>query len=177
MFLTQQMKIIKFKQYMACVNRKTHFDKAKTENDAIRHLIEKVKYYNDELKVPYDGTAIISKTFEVVSAITREFEKEKLPISTSKEKNHVLLATLNNVHKMQGFVWSKVFLFGIHEDGKFSVERGDDINEEDINEEDINENLKIQNCLYTAITRAEEGNDLHFVSFEESQPKQEEKIE
>lgn len=137
-----------------------------TRDEAIDEVMLKIKYYTEEMGLPYDQIAILSRNTFTLKQIETEFEREKIPYvalisddysSEFKQliqENRIVVST---VHKAKGLEWKVVFIVGLA-DAHFPSHLNNGL--KNIEEE--------RRLFYVAATRAKKY--LHFVTDAKSVP-------
>lgn len=93
-----------------------------TEEDSIRHLIDKITHYADEMCIPYGEIAVLSRNTHSLKTIETEFEKHSIPyvalISDQYSNDYKQIIqqdkiVLSTIHKAKGLEWTVVFIVGL----------------------------------------------------------------
>ena len=93
-----------------------------SEIDKIEHIIEKIKYYVEILKIPYKNIAVLSRNTYPLKTIETEFEKNKLPYVSlitepeNSEYKQIIQGdniVLSTIHRTKGLEWDVCFLVGL----------------------------------------------------------------
>ena len=131
-----------------------------TNNSCIEQIFDKIRYYTEDLNIPYDDIAILSRNTSALKSIETEFEKNKIPyvalISDQYsndykqviQQNKIVLST---IHKAKGLEWKVVFIIGLC-DSRFPNHLNNGL--KNIEEE--------RRLFYVGVTRAKRY--LHFVA-------------
>jgi hypothetical protein len=130
----------------------------KSENDKIENIITQIKHYTDDLKIPFDEIAILSRNVHPLKRIETEFEKNELPFVAlnhdQKEYKQIIengKIVLSTIHKTKGLEWTVVFIVGLS-DSYFPNHSNNDL-----------KNIEAERRLfYVAVTRAKQY--LHFAT-------------
>ncbi len=132
----------------------------KTGVESVKYLIDMIKYYTEELLIPYDEIAILSRSTHSLKMLETEFERNNIPYvglisdqysADYKQKIQQYKIVLSTIHKAKGLEWRVVFIFALS-DQCFPSHLNNGIKQ--IDEE--------RRLFYVAVTRAKQF--LHFVS-------------
>lgn len=155
-----------FKQMVPFTDEKGTIDltvceSSNDQHNVLQQLLDKITYYADELCLPYEEIAVLSRTTKSLKTIETEFERVNLPYvalisdqySSSDYKQVIQEGkiVLSTIHKAKGLEWSVVFIVGLT-DAIFPSHMNNGL--KNIEEE--------RRLFYVAVTRAKRH--LHFMA-------------
>jgi DNA polymerase III epsilon subunit-like protein len=131
-----------------------------SEKLSLEFIKEQIEYYVQQLSIPYEEIAILSRNTHPLKSIETEFERHRLPyvalISDQYSKDFKQLiqpgkVVISTIHRTKGLEWSVVFIIGLC-DNNFPSHLNNGI--KNVEEE--------RRLFYVASTRAKRY--LHFVT-------------